>query len=114
MIADILSNKKLSPIITELFIRGRKLNISLVLITQTYFAVPKNRRLNSSHHFVMNIPNKRERQQIAFNHSSDIVFQDFMNIFKKSTVETHSFLVIGTTPPSDNSLSFTKNLLQTI
>ena len=67
MIADMLSNKILNPIITELFIRGRKINISLVFITQSYFAVPKNIRLNSMHYFIMDIPNKRELQQIAFN-----------------------------------------------
>ena len=50
MIADMLSNKKLNKIVTELFIRGRKLNISIVFITQSYFAVPKNLRLNSTHH----------------------------------------------------------------
>ena len=60
MIADMLSNKRLSPIITELFIRGRKMNIFLVFITEFYFAVPKNIRLNSTHYFVMKIPNKRE------------------------------------------------------
>ena len=60
MIADMLSNKRLSPIITELFIRGRKMNIFLVFITESYFAVPKNIRLNSTHYFVMKIPNKRE------------------------------------------------------
>ena len=60
LIADMLSNKRLSPIITELFIRGRKMNIFLVFITQSYFAVPKNIRLNSTHYFVMKIPNKRE------------------------------------------------------
>ena len=81
MIADMLSNKKLNPIVTELFIRGRKLNISLVFITQSYFAVPKNIRLNSTHYFIMKIPNKQELQQIAFNHSSDIEFQDFMNLY---------------------------------
>ena len=58
MIADILSNKKLNPILTELFIRGRKLNISLVFITQSYFAVPRDIRLNSTHYFIMQIPNK--------------------------------------------------------
>ena len=68
MIADMLSNKKLNPIVTELFIRGRKLNISLAFITQSYFVVPKNIRLNSTHYFIMKIPNKRELQQIAFNH----------------------------------------------
>ena len=79
-----LSNKKLNPIVTELFITGRKLNFSLVLITQSYFAVPKNIRLSSTHYFVMKIPNKRELQQIAFSHSSDIDFQDLMNLYKKS------------------------------
>ena len=83
MIADMVSNKKLNPIVTELFIRGRKVDISLVFITQSYFAVPKNIRLNSTHYFVMKIPNKRELQQIVFNHSSDIDFQDFMNFYKK-------------------------------
>ena len=59
MIADMLSNKKLNPIVTELFIRGRKLNISLVFITQSYFAVPKYIRLNSKHYFILKILNKR-------------------------------------------------------
>ena len=65
MIADMLSNKKLYPIVNELFIRGRKLNI---FVTQSYFAVPKNIRLNLTKYFVMKIPNKRELQQISFNH----------------------------------------------
>ena len=76
MIADMLSNEKLNPVVTELFIRGRKLSISLVFITQSYFAVPKNIRLNSTHNFIMKIPNKRELQQIVYNHSSDIDFKD--------------------------------------
>ena len=62
MIPHLLSNKKLNPIVTELFTRGRKLNISLVFITQSYFAVPKNNGLNSTHNFIMKIPNKRELQ----------------------------------------------------
>ena len=106
MIADMLSNKKLNPIVTELFIRRRNLNISLAFITQSYFAVPKNIRLNSTHYFVMKIPNKRELQQIAFNHSSDIDFQDFMNLYKKSTAKPYSFLVIDTTLSSDYPLRF--------
>ena len=98
MIADMLNNKNLNLIVTELFIRGRKLNRSqidvkwIVFITQSYFAVPKNIRLNSAHYFVMKIPNKRELQQIAFNHSSDIDFQDFMNPYKKCTAKAYSFL----------------------
>ena len=113
MIADVLSNKKFYPIKTEFyFIRGRKLDISLVFITQSYFAGPKNIRLNSTHHFVMKIPNKRELQQIAFNHSSDIDFQDFMNLYKKSAVGPYSCLVIDTALPSDNPLRVRKNLLK--
>ena len=74
MIADMISNTKLNPMVTELFIRGKKLNISLVFIIQSYLAVPKNIRLNLTNCFVMKIPNKRELQQMAFNHSSDIDF----------------------------------------
>ena len=83
VIADMINNKKLNSILTELFIRGRKLNISLVFITQSYFKVPKDVRLNTTHFFIMKVPNKRELQQIAINHSSDINFKDFVNIYKK-------------------------------
>ena len=82
MIADMFSNENVSPIVTDLFIRGRELNISLVFITQSYFAVPKNIKLNCTHYFIMKIPNKRELQQIAFNHSSYNDFKDFMNLAK--------------------------------
>ena len=87
MIANILSNKKLNPIVTELFIRGRKLNISLVFITQSYYTVPKNIILNSTHYFIMKIPNKRKLQKIVFNHFScytfkTFEFQDLMNLYK--------------------------------
>ena len=102
MIADMINNNKLNPIVTELFIRGRKLNISIVFITQSCFKVPKDVRLNSTHFFILKIPNKRELQQIALNHSSDIDFKDFMNIYKKYTKEPYSFLVNDTTLPSDN------------
>ena len=62
----------------------------------------------------MKIPNKKELQQIGFNHSSDIDFQDFMSFYKKSAVEKYSFLIIDTTLPSDNSLRYRKNLLEII
>ena len=64
-----INNKKLNSVVTKLFIRGRKLNISLVFITQSYFKVPKDVRLNTTHFFIMKISNKREFQQIAINHS---------------------------------------------
>ena len=111
MIADMINNKNLNPIVTELFIRGRKLNISIVFITQWYFKVPKDVRLNSTHFYIKKIPNKRELQQIALNHSSDIDFKDFMKIFKKYTKKPYSFLVNDTTLPSDDPLRFRKNLL---
>ena len=112
MIADMISDNKLNPIVTKLFIRGRKLNISIVFIAQSYFKVPKDVRLNCTHFFIMKIPNKKELQQIALNHSSDIDFKDFMNIYKKYTKEPYSFLVNDTTIPSDNPLRFRKNLLR--
>ena len=112
MIADMINNNKLNPIVTELFIRGKKLNISTVFITQSYFKVTKDVRLHSTHFFIMKIPNKRELQQIALNHSSDINFKDFMNIYKKYTKEPYSFLVNDTTLPSDNPLRYRKNHLR--
>ena len=75
MIADMLSNKKLNSVVTELFIRGRKLNILLVFIAQSCFTVPENVMINSSRYNVMEVPKKRELQQIAFNHSSEIDFK---------------------------------------
>ena len=111
MIADMINNNKLNPIVMELFIKGRKLNISIVFITQSYFKVPKDVRLNSTHFFIMKIPNKRKLQQIALNHSSDIDFKNFMQIYKTCTTEPYSFLVNDTTLPSDDPLRFRKNLL---
>ena len=87
MIADMINNKKLNSIVTGLFIRDRKLNISLVFITQSYFKVPKDVRQNTSHFFIAKIPKKRELQQTAINHSSDINTKDFTNIYKECTAE---------------------------
>ena len=112
MIGDIINNKKLNPVATELFIRGIKLNISIVFIAQSYFKVSKDVRLNSTHFFIMKIPNKRELQQIALNHSSDIDFKDFIKIYKRYTAEPYSLLVNDTTLPSDDPLRFRKNLLK--
>ena len=91
MIADMINNKKLNSVVTELFITDRKSNIFLSFITQSYSKVPKDVRLNSTHFFIMKLPNKRELQQIALNHSSDISSKDFIKIHKKYTVEPYSF-----------------------
>ena len=94
----------------ELFIRSRKLNISLVFITKSYFKVPKYARLNSNHFFIRKIPHKRKLHHIALNHSSDINSKDFIKIYKKYTAEPYSFLVNDATLASDNPLRFRKNL----
>ena len=114
MIADMLSSKKLNAIVTELFIRGRKLNISFVFNTQAYFAVPKNIRLISTHYFIIKILNKQELQQIAINHSSGIDSRDFMNLYKNVLKNNIHFLAIDTTLASNNSLHSRKNLLEII
>ena len=111
MIASIMANKQFQAIVKELFIRCRKLNISLAFITQSYFLVPKDVRLNSTHFLIMKITNKRELQNIATNRSADIDYNDFVNIYRECTRKPYSFLTIDTTLPASNSLRFRKNLL---
>ena len=110
MTADIIKNKKLNSIVTGWSIGGRKINVSLVFITQSYFNVSKDVRLNTTHCFISKIPNKRELQQIAINHPSNISTKDLINIYRKCTAEPYSFLVNDTTLASDNPLRFRKNL----
>ena len=88
MIADMIHNKKLNSVVTELFIRGRKVNISLVFIPQSYFKVPKEVRLNTTHFFIGKIPNRRELQQIAINHSSKLVLKMLL-IFIENVLLRH-------------------------
>ena len=111
MIADIMTNKKFQSIIKELFIRCRKPNISLVFITQSYFSVPKDVRLNSTHYLVMKINKNRELQNIGINHSADIDYKDFTKIYRECTKELCSFLTIDTKLPASDLLRFMKNLL---
>ena len=84
MIADITTNKKFQAIIKELFITCRKINISLVFITQSYFSVPKDVRLNSTHYLIMKINNRKKLQNIAINHSADIDYKGFIKIHKRT------------------------------
>ena len=112
MIGDMINNKKLNPIVSELFIRGRSLHISVVFITQSYFKVSADVKLNSTHFFIMKIKKKRELQQIAKDYSSDVDFKDFMKIYKKCIPEQYSFLVNDTILPSGNPLKLRKNVLQ--
>ena len=93
-----------------MFIKDRKLNISLVFITQSYFKVSKDVRLNNNHFFITKITNKKDLQQIVLNHSSNTSTKDFINIYRKCTAEPHSFLVNDTTLASNNPLRLRKNL----
>ena len=110
LIADIMSNKKFQAIIKELFIRCKKLNISLVFITQSYFSIPKDVRLNSTHYLILKINNRKESQKIAIDHSADIDYQDFIKIYRECTKEPYNFLTIDTMLPASDPLRFRKNL----
>ena len=109
MIADIMTN--MTSHNKELFIRCRKLNISLVFITQSYFSVPKDVRLNSTHYLIMKINNKRELENTKRSYSADIDYKDFVKIYRKCTKESFSFLIIDKTLPASDPLRFRKNLL---
>ena len=91
MIADIMTNKKFQAIIKELFIRCRKFNISCVFITQSYFRVPKDVRLNSTHYLTMKIHNRGELKNMCIDHSADIDYEDFLKIYGNCINEPYSF-----------------------
>ena len=107
MIADIMTNKKFQAIIKELFIRCRKLNI----ITQFYFSVPKDVRLNSTHYLIMKINKKRELQNISIDHSADTDYQEFMKSYRECTNEPFNFLRTDTKLPASNPLRFKKHFV---
>ena len=106
----IVLDDMIAHIINELFIRCRKLNISLLFITQSYFSVRKDVRLNSTHSLITKINNRKELQNIAINHSADIDYQDFIKIYRECTKEPYNFLTIDTTLPASDPLRFRKNL----
>ena len=114
MFADIMTNKRFQAIIKELFIRCKKLNFSLVFITQSYFSVPKDVTLNSTHYLIMKTNNKRKLQNIAVYESTDIDYQDFMKIYRECTRESYSFLTIDTSLPASNPLRFRKNVFESL
>ena len=110
MIADIMTNKKFQAVINKLFIRYRKLNISLVFITESYFSVPKDIRLNTTHYLIMKINNRIKLKNIATDHSADIDYQDFKKVYRECTKEPYNFLTIDTTLPASNPSRFRKDL----
>ena len=110
MIADMLSNKKVNPTVTDLFIRGRKWNISLAFTKQYYFAVPKNIRLNSTHYFVIKFQTKDKFSKLHSIIHQILTFKTLWVFKKKCTKKAYSFLVIDITLASGNYSHFRKNL----
>ena len=98
MIADIMRSKKLKAIVKELFIRCRKLNISIFFITQTYFRAPKDARLNSTHYILMKISNKKELKSIAEEKSGHLDFKDFLKIYNLCMRKPYSFMMVDARP----------------
>ena len=111
MIADIMTNKKIQAILKELFIGCKKVNISLVFITQSYFSVPKDVKLNSTHYLIKRINNRKKLQNIVINHSVDIDYNNFLRIYRECTRETYSFLTMDTTLSAGDPLRLRINLL---
>ena len=97
MIADIMRSEKFKAIVKELFIRCRKLNISIVFIMQSYFKTPKDARLNSTHYILMKISNKKELKSIAEENSGHLDFKDFLKIYN-SFMKPYSFMMVDTRP----------------
>ena len=109
MIADIMNNKTFKAIVKKLFIRCRKLNVSIAYVTQSYFRTPKDARLNSTHYIIMKIQNKKELQSIAQENCGDINLKDFLSMYQKFTNDLYSSMIIDTTLPSGHSMRFRKN-----
>ena len=101
MISHVMFGKKAQQVLNELFIRCRKLSISLCFLTQSYFSAPKDVRLNCTRYIIFKLNNKRELQIVAINHSSDIDYKDLVKIYRNCTKEQYNFLTIDTTQPVD-------------
>ena len=112
MIADIEHNKNFKRIIKELFYRARKINVSTVFITQSYFRALKDTRLNSTHYILMKIGNKKELKRIAEEKSSHLEYKDFFKMYNYCTEEPYSFMLIDTRPTA--SVTFKKNFDESI
>ena len=109
MIADIVRSEKFQAIVKELFIRCRKLNISIVFITQSYFRIPKDARLNSTHYILMKTGNKKELKSIAKENSGHLDFKDFLKIYNYCTNDPYLFMMVDTKPTAH--VTFKKTLM---
>ena len=104
MIADIMRSEKFKAIVKELFIRCKKLNISIVFISQSYFRTPKDARLNSTHYIIMKIGNKKELKSIAEENSGHLDFKDFLKVYNYCTNESYLFMIVDTRPTAPVTL----------
>ena len=107
MITDIMRSEKFKAIVKEFVIRCRKLNISIVFITQSYFRTPRDARLNTTHYILMKIGSKKELKSIAEENSGHLDFKDFLKIYNYCTKEPYSFMMIDTRPNA--AIPFKKN-----
>ena len=107
-----MRSKKFKVIVKELFIRCRKLNISIVFITRSYFRIPKDARLNSTHYILMKIGNKKELKSMAEENSGHIDFKDFLKIYNHCTRDPYSFMMVDTRPNA--RVTFKKNFDESI
>ena len=112
MIADIMRSEKFKAIVGELFIRCRKLNISIVFIAQSYFRTPEDARLNITHYIIMKIGNKKELKIIAEENSGHLDFKEFLKIYNYCTKKPYSFMVVDTRPTA--RVTFKKNFYEPI
>ena len=112
MIADIMGSEKFKAIVKELFIRCRKLNVSIVFITQSHFRTPKDARLNSTHYILMKIGNKKELKSIAEENSGHLDFKDFLKIYNYCTKDPYSFMMVDTRPTA--RVTFSTRLDKTV
>ena len=110
MIADMIIIKRPNQIVTELFIRGKNSTFLLVL-SQSYFAVPKDVKLNCTHFFIIKILKKWDLQQMEFNHSLHIDYKDFIDCYKKCTTKPYCLLVTDATLASDSLSCLRRTLL---
>ena len=110
MIADIEYNTDFKKIIKKVFFMGRKINVSIVFITQSYFRALKDARLNSTHYILVKISNKKELRKIAEEKSGHLGYKDFLKIYNYCTREPYSFVMIDARPTA--TIPFKKNLNQ--
>ena len=110
MISHVMSDIKAQQVLKDLFIRCRKINISPCFLTQSYFSVPNDVRLNCTHYILFKLNNRTELQNIAINHLADIDYKDFIKIYRDCTKEPYNCLTIDKTKDKKFIKNFDESL----